>query len=315
MDEFSFISKYLSPLSGSGSFGLTDDIALLDTQYNYGFSTDTMVENIHFFPNIKPDDLAFRLISVSISDLICKALTPKFYALNLTFSKHIEEKWLDNFSLGLKKAQKYYDISLLGGDTTITDKNMVLTATIFGAKTEKVILRSNAKINDDIWVTGNIGDAFLGLEIASKKLLLDNEYLLAKYNHPTCHQNLQKFLLEFANSALDISDGLIQDLEQLCSASNCGALVNYDLIPLSKIAQKILKKNPKYKEKIINSGDDYEILFTANPRNKEDIIKFSKETKTKISYIGKIKAENSVDILDINNQPISVKNLGYKHSF
>ena len=315
MDEFSFISKYLTPLSGLGSLDLTDDIALLDPQHNYGFSTDTMVENIHFLPNTKPDDLAFRLISVSVSDLICKALTPKFYALNLTFPKQIEEKWLDNFSTGLKEAQKYYNIYLIGGDTTITDKNMVFTASVFGARAEKVILRNNAKINDDIWVTGNIGDAFLGLEISRKNLLLDNEYLLSKYNRPVCHINLQKFLLNFANSALDISDGLIQDLEQLCSSSNCGASVNYDLIPLSKVAKNILNNYPKYKEKIINSGDDYEILFTSNEENKENIIKFSKEEKVQISYIGKIKSDNYVDILDSNNQSICVKNLGYKHIF
>ncbi|MBT4879231.1 MAG: thiamine-phosphate kinase [Alphaproteobacteria bacterium] len=313
MDEFSFIRNYLAPLAGFGSLSLGDDIALLDNKHDYGFSTDTMVENVHFLPNIKPKSLALRLISTATSDLIAKALTPKFYSLNLTLGKKYDKAWLAEFASGLKEAQQYYNMSLLGGDTTANANDIVLSATVFGVIKEKVILRSGAFIGDDIWVTRNIGDSFLGLEIAKKNLIVKSDYLLKKYLEPLCLNNLQDLLLKHATAALDISDGLIQDLKHLCNSSNCGANIEYNAIPLSKIAKEILNNYPKYKEKIINSGDDYEVLFTANHAAKEDILLFSKKNQIKITHIGKIIKDKDINLFDENNSLINITNTGFKH--
>jgi thiamine-monophosphate kinase len=285
LDEFSFIKNKLKPLATSKhALKLQDDVATLP-KGKIIFSTDTIVEHIHFFPNTEGASLARKLLGVSISDIIAKGIKPEFYSLNLSLNNTSPE-WLSSFCKGLKLMQKKYNISLLGGDTTKTNSSIVLSATIYGTYKKKFITRNNAKPNQNIYITGHIGDAYPAItkSFQSKKNTIphkDYVYLEDKYLHPEPNLNITEILQKYASSSIDISDGLTQDLNHILTASFIGAEIDLNTIPLSNSLQRFLKIFPKEKSNIFNAGDDYQVIFTAGKKYHKKITNQS-ELITKI---------------------------------
>jgi thiamine-monophosphate kinase len=213
--------------------------------------------------------------------------------------------------------QKKYNIKLCGGDTTFS-KKLSFSITVIGFS-KKIIFRNNTKINDDIYVTGNLGDSYIGLNVINKKINLKrnhNNYFLDKYYKPDVQIKLVDKLLKFSNSSIDISDGLFADLEKMINNQNVNYEIHLDKVPISKQMEMLIKKHQFEKIKMISNGDDYQILFTAN-KNKSRIIRsISKKLNLKITKIGKIlSSSHKSSIIDQKGRVLRVNNKGYVHQF
>jgi thiamine-monophosphate kinase len=319
MHEFDLIKNYFSKLTknNKSALNLNDDV-FFDKKKELVISVDTYNEGIHF-PNFnKPYLVIKKILRATISDLICKGVKPKYYFISgsgnkKTFSK---EK-LKDLTKSLLDEQKKYNIKLCGGDTTFS-KKLSFSITVIGFS-KTIIFRNNTKINDDIYVTGNIGDSFVGLNVINKKINLKrnyNNYFLDKYYKPDVQIKLVDQLLKFSNSSIDISDGLFADLEKMINNQNVKYEIHLDKVPISKHMEMLLKKRRFQKIKMISNGDDYQILFTAN-KNKSRIIKAaSKKLNLKITKIGRIlPSSHESSIIDQKGRVLRVNKKGYVHRF
>ena len=243
MHEFELIKKYFSKLSNNNksSLKLNDDV-FFDKSKNLVVSVDTYVEGVHFINFKKPDLVIKKILRASISDLICKGVKPKYYFMSgAGNSKSFSESNLKKISNSLRNEQNKYDIFLCGGDTVFSRK-LSFTITSIGFS-KKIIFRNKAKLNDDIYVTGNLGDSYIGLNILKKKIRLDKNlerYFINKYFLPDLNLKLIKKLSLFANTSIDISDGLIADLEKLINKQKLSYQLFLKNIPISNNLKKLL---------------------------------------------------------------------------
>ena len=294
LKEIEFIKNYIKNGSKQTKHSLNfeDDIAIVD---NYAYSTDTISEDIHFFSDDDPKTIAKKLIRVNISDLISKGVKPKFCLLNFSSGKLINQKWLDSFFKSFHQDLKSYNLNLIGGDTISTKNKTVLSLTIFGpVKSKKIIKRSTAKFSDFIYVSGTIGDAFIGMSIKKKQIKFDKnakEILISKYLVPEPQTNLTNLIRNKANASTDISDGLLNDLNNICITSKLGAEIKFSSIPKSKEVIRFLNTYKRYEKQILTGGDDYQILFTG-PKGLD---KYKNVTK-----IGQMTRKKGVKIIDKN---------------
>ena len=319
MNEFELIKKYLSKLSSNdkSSLELNDDV-FFDKKRRLVISVDTYVEGVHFTDFHNPDLVIKRIVRSSISDLICKGVKPKYYFISGSGNKKtFTKKNLEMVSKSLNQEQKKYSINLCGGDTTFS-KKLTFSITSIGFS-DKIVYRNKAKINDDIYVTGNLGDSFIGLKVLQKKIHLNRnlaKYFRNKYFHPKIHTNITKKLFSFANTSIDVSDGLIADLEKLINNQKLSYIIYLNDIPISKKLNELIELKITKKIKALTHGDDYQILFTASPSKSRIISKTSKSLGVKISKIGKIcNHSQKSQIIDEKNEKITLKNKGYIHRF
>ena len=259
-----------------------------------------------------------KILRSSISDLICKGVKPKFYFISgsgnkKTFTKNNLHKILKS----LKSEQNKFKIDLCGGDTTFSSK-LSFTITSLGYS-NKIIYRNKAKSNDDIYVTGNLGDSYLGLKALSNKVKFKNKdklFFVDKYYKPELPLNLTKYLLKFANSSIDVSDGLIDDLSKMINRQNLSFHLFEKKIPISKKLDNLIKDQKLNKINLISNGDDYQILFTAGINKARIIQNVSKTTGIKITKIGKIvSGKDKSLIFDEKGKQIQAKSKGYIHQF
>ena len=319
MHEFQLINKFFSRLTvnNTSSLNLNDDV-FFDKTKNLVISVDTYIEGIHFIDFKKPDLVIKKIIRSSISDIICKGVKPKYYFISGSGNKKtFSSSNLRKISRSLKQEQNRYNIFLCGGDTVYSNK-LSFTITSIGFS-QKILFRNNARLNDDIYVTGNLGDSFTGLKILKKKIRTINslnKYFVNKYYLPNIHLKLCNKLLSFANTSIDISDGLISDLEKLINKQNLSYKLNLNSIPISKNLNKLLIQKKLDKVSVISQGDDYQILFTANASKSRIINKTAKSLGIKISKIGKICSSlQKSQIIDQKGNKIAIKNKGYSHHF
>ena len=307
MDEHLLIQKYFSDIGSAYlaernvevSVGDDSSILNLNSDLQYVNSIDTSIEDIHFLNSMSPRDIAYRSCAVALSDLAACGANPSWYSIALTFPE-VEDIWLENFSLGLKDFSDEYKIPLVGGDTT--KGKLSVTVQVMGeVEKGKALLRSGAKENDLIYVSGIIGDAFLQLRELQKSQNQDTGF--DAYLHPKAQIALGLELIDIANSAIDISDGLIQDLNLICKSSDVGAKVYLSMIPTS-VEDKTLE--------LINSGDDYQICFTASEINSTKIKHISERLGVPITEIGKITNSKELILLDYEGNKMEL-GLGYSH--
>ncbi len=320
MNESTLIGNYLTKLvkNNPSALGLNDDV-FFDKKNKNVISIDTYVEKIHF-PNFKkPDLLIKKIIRSSISDLVCKGVIPKFYFISGSGNKQsFSSKNLKKIINSLKSEQRKFSIKLSGGDTVFSKINSFTVVSL--GFSNKVVKRNNAKINDDIYLTGNLGDSYLGLRYLQKQNFNKNiykKYFINKFYLPVINLNFSKYLTKIANTSIDISDGLLVDLNKMINAQKISSEIYYDKIPISSKLKIFLSKNSLKKNEFIFNGDDYQILFTANKSNRDKIIKISRITNTKISRIGKIlsKKKFKYRLLNANKVMNFTKIPGYEHLF
>ena len=320
MNEFSIINKYLSNLSknNKGSFGLSDDV-FFDYKKKMGISIDTYNEGVHFLNFNNPNLVIKKVLRASISDLICKGINPEYYFISFSGNNnHLSKKNICKICLALKQEQKKYNIILSGGDTTRSNK-LSITISSIGYSKRHPVLRSGAKNNDDIYITNNIGDAFMGLNVLKKKIKLSKkstDYFIKQFYLPNIPIKFSKKIHLFANSSIDISDGFFQDLKHILSNSNLSSEIFVNNIPVSVYLNLYLKRIKKNKINLISNGDDYQILFTANKNKRNLIKKISKSTSTKVSIVGVIRNKSIGKTIKLSNEKLALpKTLGYIHNF
>ena len=245
-------------------------------------------------------------------------MIPKFYFISGSGnSKTFSKKNLLQISKSLKKEQKIYNLNLCGGDTTFSNK-LSFTITSLGYS-KKIVYRNKAKLNDDIYVTGNIGDSYIGLQILKNKITVNKKisnFFIKKYFHPELQIKLTNHLLKFANTSIDISDGLIGDLEKMINRQNFSFLIKENKIPISLNLKKLISKKKLKKINTVTNGDDYQILFTASLNKSRIIKRISKKLGVKITKIGKIiSGKKNSRIIDVKGKQIKAISTAYKHEF
>ena len=286
MNEFELIQSYFDWQLNDSTIatGIGDDAAILnlDKGYQLVTSTDTLSEGVHFFKDTSASDIAYKSLAVNLSDIAAMGATAKYFTLALTLPK-LDQVWLKDFSESLKLTSEMFKVSLIGGDTSRGPLNISIT--IMGViENSKAILRSNAKVGDAIYLSGHIGDAAHCLKKILDGLEPTKDELIS-LNRPFPRLNLGEALKEIANSCIDISDGLEQDLSHILKASNVGAEIDVRNLPLSKSLLNYVNNNNDWSVPLCG-GDDYELCFTV-PKTQEQLLKsISELCEVKITKIG-----------------------------
>ncbi|MDG1273737.1 MAG: thiamine-phosphate kinase [Alphaproteobacteria bacterium] len=326
LDEFDRIKKYFKPLASAerGSLDLLDDAAVLPigSDSELVISTDALVEGIHYVGDEDASLIAQKSLRTNLSDMAAMGAAPWAYTLSLILDplkKCSADQWLDSFVAGLQIDQNKYDVRLIGGDSVVGAGPTVISITIIGKLNNKgPLVRSGALQNDDIYVSGTIGDSAAGLQVIKGSLdfldFSDQIYLKNRYYLPQPRVALGLALVGLASAAMDVSDGLIQDMGHLCSASGLAAVINWPNVPLSPPVITLLESKSISISAIINGGDDYELLFTAPSILRPDIEELSKKAEVSLTRIGYMTEGADVLLMDKENQLISVAGAGFKHA-
>lgn len=317
--EFEIIANFFERNQKKDSheiIGIGDDSAIIKIPNNYvlAISTDTLVKGTHFFKNISPNDLAYKTVAVNLSDLAAMGAYPKWITLSITIPE-AQNLWLKKFSNSFFNVLDKYNIRLIGGDTNRGP--LSITLSIYGLlKKNTALLRSNAKIGDRVYVTGTLGESAAGLFFLQNKIFIKNinikNYLIKKHLHPIPRIYEGIYLKKIANSAIDISDGLIADLGHILKKSQCGANINLNKLPISPILINNFK-HQDYLNWALNIGEDYELCFTIPKKKINQLHKFMKKFSINCTCIGHITSMNTGLNLFYNKKKIFFENEGFNH--
>lgn len=308
LDEHLLIQKYFSNIGSAFlaehnvEVSIGDDASVISSNKNHHLvnSLDTSIEGVHFLKTMSASDIAYRSCVVALSDIAASGAHPAWYSLALTLPD-ANEAWISNFSKGLSKFSDDYRIPLIGGDTT--KGKLSITVQVMGTvEAGKSVLRSNAKEDQLVLVSGEIGRAYLGLKELENNTMLNKENI-DSYLCPKARIDLGLELNSLASAAIDISDGLLQDLNLICISSEVGADVYLEKIP-TPVSDKTIE--------IVNSGDDYELCFTADKSNLDKILTVGKELNIPITQIGTTNSSRKLVLYNESNEKIDF-NSGYQH--
>jgi len=267
LSEFALIQRFFTQQrikNPSTHLGIGDDCALLSIPegFDLAVTTDTMVENVHFFAGTDPELLGHKLLAVNLSDLAAMGAKPVSVTLALTLPK-VDENWLTAFANGFLKLAERYSVDLIGGDTT--SGPLTLTVQAMGIVPKgQALRRSAAQPGDFIYMTGCLGDAGLGLKIKQGYICADSEAALTRFNRPEPQIEAGRALIGIANACIDLSDGLAGDLGHILEQSRVGACLDWDALPLSKAVLGYINDTGDWSMPL-TAGDDYELCFTVSP--------------------------------------------------
>ena len=314
MSEFDLIQHYFTRATNHTQLSIGDDAALITVNPGMALviSTDMLVSGTHFFSDCDPEKLGWKSLAVNVSDMAAMGAEPRWATLAIALLNS-DDDWLSAFSRGLFACANHYNIDLIGGDTTRGPLN--ITVQIMGeVPTGSALKRSGAKINDDIWVSGTLGDAALCLAGLRFQLDLKADELSEIENAlhmPYPRISLGLALRGVATSCIDISDGLLSDLGHLLKASQVGGEIALNQIPLSKTVADYFNLE-LVKNLVLAGGDDYELCFTAPQIKRATIEKIGLNLRLPLTRIGHISAHKNLNVYD-NGQIIDFVNKGYDH--
>ena len=305
MGEFDLIERYFKRAAKSSpslDLGIGDDCALLAPApgMQLAISSDMLVEGRHFLSTVSPEALGHKALAVNLSDLAACGAKPVAFTLALALPR-IDETWLEGFSKGLFALADAHGCALIGGDTTAGPLNICIT--VFGhIPVGQALLRSGAKAGDDIYVSGLPGQARLALEAFRGNISLhENDFALARLRmeRPTPRVALGLALRRIASSAIDVSDGLLGDLGHILKASSLGAEIELSAIDSIALCADYLPASSQFGTKylrkmILAGGDDYELLFTASPDQRDAVQQAAKAALTRINQIGSMQTESGL---------------------
>jgi thiamine-monophosphate kinase len=325
LGEFDIIARYFAPLATTAAaLDLRDDASILPVPSGQELviTCDAMVEGIHFLPDDPPASIGHKALAINLSDLAAKGAEPYAYLLSLAL-RYASPAWLEGFARGLGAMQACAGIVLIGGDTTATPGPITLSLTALGLVPQgKAVLRSGARAGDRIYVSGSIGGAHLGLRLRKDPTLAEawaltpeeEAVLLERYQRPEPRSRLAPLLRQDAHAAIDVSDGLVGDLEKLCAASNVGAVIEADCVPLCSGAHKALACEPALFQDLIAAGDDYEIIAAVPQARAAAFETAALERQVSVTAIGKFVA-GSPDVLvaDSEGRPLALPTKGFDH--
>jgi thiamine-monophosphate kinase len=230
----------------------------------------------------------------------------------LARSPEVDDAWLARFAAGLAADQERFGCHLLGGDTVSTPGPLSLSLTILGTVPKgRALLRSGARPGDDVWVSGTLGDAAMGLRVLRGLAVTEDEAmaLVDRYRTPRPRLTLGKALRGLATAAIDVSDGLVADLGHVLDASGVGATVEASLLPLSAVGRGV----PGAREAALAGGDDYELLFTAPAGRRDEMAALAPELDHALTRIGTVRAGRGLEVVDVDGCPLSLERIGWRH--
>ncbi len=309
--EFKRIARHFAPLAGAGALGLADDAAVLGAiPGQLVVSADAMVEGVHFPSGEAAALIAQKLLRTNLSDLAAMGASPLGYLLTLAVPRRTEEAWFAGFAAGLAADQARFGLKLLGGDSTSTPGPVTVSLTILGSA-YAVLRRAGARAGDDIWVSGTIGDAALGLLALGGEVADPDGFLRQRYRLPEPRLELGRRLVGIAHAAMDVSDGLVQDLGHLCRAGGLGAEVEAAAVPASATAHAA---GPGQLVRRLTGGDDYELLFAAAPGAASAVRAAAAAADTPVMRIGSFRAAPAcVTVRDEQGAEIALTRGGWSH--
>jgi thiamine-monophosphate kinase len=322
--EDSLIARYFRPLATDpGAFDLGDDAAILKALGDdIVVTTDAIVEGVHFLAGDPPDTIARKALRVNLSDLAAKGATPAGFVLTLAL-RAVDDAWLAPFARGLGEDAGLFGCALLGGDTVSTPGPLMISITAFGRIAEgRMVHRSGARPGDRVVVTGTIGDSALGLDIlkggAAAAALADDaaarQMLVSRYRVPQPRNALAIAVRDFADAAMDVSDGLAGDLAKLCAASCVSAVIDAESVPLSAAARGLLSRGVTGIAALVSGGDDYEILCAISENRFEGFARDAGVAGVAVASIGTVIAGQAVPrFLDAAGRDIALPRLSYSH--
>ncbi len=314
--------RHFAPLSTAeaGAYGLRDDAASLTVPAGAELivTKDMMAAGVHFFADDPAQTLGRKILRVNLSDLAAMGATPRAYALGLALPSEMPSGWLEEFAAGLASDQAQFGVTLIGGDTIRAPGALTLSLTAFGEVPQgRALRRSGARAGDDIYVSGSIGDAALGLLAAKGGLGMvaaaERSELVSRYRLPEPRTELGKRLIGRANAAIDVSDGLVADLGHVCAASRVGARIEADLVPLSTAARTACAADPMLLSHVLSGGDDYELLFTAPPGAADELGTAARGADVALNRIGTVLEGSGVRVLASDGEEMKLESGGYAH--
>lgn len=321
LGEFDLIARYLAPLSAAapGAFNLSDDAAIIPVPPGEDLvvTTDAMVEGVHFLAKDGAERIARKLLRVNLSDLAAKGAKPIGYQLILGLPGEPDEAWLASFCEGLRRDQEAFSFPLYGGDTVRSPAGIMLGVTAFGSlPAGSMLRRSGAQAGDDIYVTGSIGDAALGLETKLNHRLFSSAAMLffdSRLHVPTPRLAMGQGLRGLAHAAQDVSDGLIQDAGHIAVQSHLKAVIEANAVPLSLATRQAVQDDPDLLNVVLTGGDDYELLFAVSPKQANQIAALSRSVGLAATRIGRLEAGQGVVVQDQGGSPLTLRRTGFQH--
>lgn len=317
--EFDIIRHYFTRPVTKAALGIGDDAALISSTDDKQLvvSVDTMVSGHHFYSDTAPRQIGYKALAVNLSDMAAMGAIPRWATLSLTIPKSLindDETWIHEFSAGFFTLAEAYQIELVGGDTTCGP--LSISVQIIGeVEKGKALLRSGAKSGDDIWISGQLGDAALALAHEQQHISLVPDELaqcLTALHAPVPRIELGQRLINLAHSAIDISDGLIADLTHILNCSNVSATIHISRITCSRILRKYLPE-PTAISCLLTGGDDYELCFTASTRKQKEIEKLSLQLDIPLTRIGSITQGEGLTVKNTDGSVITLETKGYDH--
>ncbi len=315
MTEFDLIRRYFTRATPGALLGIGDDAALLEVSGGnvLAVSTDMLVSGTHFFPDANPFSLGHKTLAVNLSDMAAIGALPRWTTLAITLPD-ANEAWLDRFSAGFFALADQYRVELVGGDTTRGPMNLCVT--IMGEVPRGgALLRSGAQVSDEVWVSGRLGDAALALAHLQGRVVLSEADFGAcaqALHQPQPRVALGLALRGIANSAIDISDGLIADLGHILEASQAAAEIELGRLPVSAVLRAHMQR-PLGRLSALTGGDDYELCFTAPVKHHAGILNIGARLGLAVTCIGKIIAGRGCIVHDTAGNPINLGSGGYDH--
>lgn len=317
MTEFDFIRQYLKRQQQDAQLllGIGDDAALVRPQSGYDlcFSSDMLLKNRHFFADVAPEDLAWKVLAVNLSDMAAMGARPRWVLLSAALPE-LDADWLQRFCDSFFALAQRFGVILIGGDTTKGD--LVFNITIVGELPQgQALRRDGAQVGDDIWVSGELGLAAAALQHCLNKYCLDEALrplCQSKLLRPEPRVALGQKILPLANAGQDISDGLSQDIGHILAASGVGAELWADQLPVPEALKQDLPRQA-WLEAALAGGDDYELLFTAAQNRRADILAAAAECGVAVTRIGIINQTGRLKIIDADGQEITLTSKGFDH--
>jgi thiamine-monophosphate kinase len=319
LTEFELIRRYFTHPARNALLGVGDDAALVRVRRGMDLtvSTDMLVAGRHFFADADPEKLGHKALAVNLSDMAAMGATPRWVTLSLALPA-VDTAWLDAFTRGFMRLARRHAVDLVGGDTTCGPLNICVQ--IMGeVPTGQALTRAGARAGDDIWVSGQLGDAALALSALRKRLRLKPREAASaarRLHTPVPRIALGLALRRIARSAIDISDGLIADLGHICERSGVAAVIEYERLPVSSVLRRYIDL-PTARMALLAGGDDYELCFTAARTRRKQIERAGLRTGVKVARIGRILAPPAgawgVVVADRDGMPLKAGPTGFDH--
>lgn len=323
LSEFELIETLLKPLAvkAPGAFALSDDAAILPEPMAGDVmvvTKDALAIGTHMLIDDPPADMARKALRVNLSDLASMGAKPIGFFMALCTGRDTDERFLKEFISGLADDVEKFSIPLMGGDIIRQDGPFVVTITAVGSvKKEDVLRRSHAKPGDSLWVSGTVGDGALGLLSARGQLPTlsagSQAFLSNRYRVPQPRIETGLSLTGLVGACIDVSDGLVADVDHICKASGVGCRIEQTAIPLSPAATEAVQFDEGLWQTILTGGDDYELAFAVPAEQDAQITDLMQVSPIQLTKIGMFQSASGATVVDADGVGVQLEQLGFQH--